>query len=111
MHPCSLIDRNLHWPSLDAMNFGYPQSAQQRFRSARASALADLNLCWAHVSNGTFPHVVAPIMAISVAHLTGSHQETRTQNLSSKDKLHLQYSSCVGKVNIILSIICNKAAM
>ena len=36
---------------------GYPKCAKWRFWSDCANAQADLNLCWAYISEGTFPKV------------------------------------------------------
>ena len=41
---------------------GYPKSAQRRFRSDCANAQSDLNLRWAHVSEGTFSDVTDHIV-------------------------------------------------
>ena len=41
---------------------GYPKCAQRRFWSDCANAQADLNLRWAHMSDGTFSDVVARII-------------------------------------------------
>ena len=41
---------------------GYPKCAQRRFWSDCANAQTDLNLRWAHMSEGTFPDVAAQIL-------------------------------------------------
>ena len=41
---------------------GYPKCAQWRFWSDCAKAQADLNLRWAHMSEGTFSHITANLL-------------------------------------------------
>ena len=41
---------------------GYPKCAQWRFWSDCANEQADLNLCWAHMSDGTIPDVSVRIV-------------------------------------------------
>ena len=56
-HPRSLI-RAFVVRKEELCVLGYPKCAQPRFCSDCANAQADLNLRWAHMSEGTFPGIV-----------------------------------------------------
>ena len=55
----------------------YPKCAQQRFRLACANAQADLNLCWAHMSEGSSPTLrfilfVSNVIVLAISCLSGT---------------------------------------
>ena len=56
-HPRSLI-RIFDGRMKKLCILGYPKCAQERFWSACATAQADLNLCWVHISESTFTDFV-----------------------------------------------------
>ena len=63
---CSLIriaftqsNQNLHWEHLDSQGCKCSSPGQRRLWSDCTDAQADLSLCWAHMSEGTFSHIAA----------------------------------------------------
>ena len=57
----SRSDQSLRCPHEETFILGYPKCAQWRFWSDCANAQADLNLRWAHMSEGTFSGVEVPL--------------------------------------------------
>ena len=43
---------------------GYPKCAQRRVRFNCANAQSDLNLCWAHMSEGSFSHAAVDMVKL-----------------------------------------------
>ena len=55
-------DQNLHWARFDSQGSKMCKCGQRKLLSDCVDAQADLSLCLAHMSDGTFLHVLAHIV-------------------------------------------------